>query len=143
MRDIDPAPNPICLFDTDASLLKNSAEDLPIILNDDIEVVLAPQEALGKSVLQSSAEAIALLDAHRNPTTIMKKFATSISEARHTLGSDTVDTIPLLKRIEARVHGCQVVAAYDIRDFAKISLLLLKVLAKINGYVGGKWSGYG
>ena len=106
-----------------------------IILDTNIEAVLAPQESLGKSVLESVSGMITLLEERRSPFATDGKLKDQILRVRRTTRGDEVDVLALLNRIKNRVEGCGVVAAYDVKDLAKSSMLILKFLAELDRYV--------
>lgn len=104
----------------------------PIIMSSNVEDALAPQEALGKSILESIANAMVLIHARNHPNKITDKIVASLSWAKHTVHGDYVDILPLLERVRDRVYGCQAISDYDIGDLGKSSLLILNLLVKID-----------
>lgn len=107
----------------------------PMILNDTVEEVLAPQEALGRSVLQLSADVIFILKEHRNPQKTTQKIAVGASRLIKSFSGDEVEIFPVIERVEQRVYGCQVAVGCDMHDLAQTSTTILKALIRIKTYV--------
>lgn len=104
----------------------------PLILDNDAERIVAPQEAIGRSVLEQIEAVIAL------QLPVSSSFSSNIlsrvSRFKDVLRGPKPQVVPALLRIHARVQGCQSVATYDLNDLAKTSLLVLHFFVEMNRY---------
>lgn len=104
------------------------------VLDSNIEAVLAPQEALGRSTLEILSEIQSLLELQSHPKTTSAAVKAQISRLKQLAKDKKINIMPLLARIQLRVEGCHTLAAYDVSDLAKTSVLILNLLVKINQY---------
>ena len=127
-RQVIP-PHPV-----DGFLVSTEPKPSTIVLDNDVEAVLAPQETLGASILESIAQVEALLEAHRHPKTPIAAIKARVSRVKQSVLGEKVDIRPVLNRVRSRVQGCHAIAAYDVTDLAKTSVLILGLLVQINRY---------